>query len=337
MVRLPTSRAMRADLDDLLLDLGHLELEQRLDEQRIAAREDEPRALGRFLQPLEHRADGVALVEMLAVVLLPVGNDRLGLAELVQHDDELAALDLLDLAREQLADLVGELVADAGPLAFAHPLDDPLLGGLHGEPTELLEGHLFLEHVADLEVGILVAGFLQRDLRARIFDRFDHLAEPDDPDGALQLVDVRARTSRSARTSAPAPPECRRAAAPADPNAPAAWSSSARGTRPTFPENSSCRLLPSLLMFAALLRTSHGPFVHQVRVPNVAPARRCCSAPSGSRSTTCSSSGTATISTVGCPASTRGADARRAARRKRRQCSGQRNGRSRPGDETSST
>src|SRR5690606_33844482 len=42
------------DLDDLLLDFRHLELEQRLDEQRIAAREDEPRSLRRLLQPLEH-------------------------------------------------------------------------------------------------------------------------------------------------------------------------------------------------------------------------------------------------------------------------------------------
>ena len=99
LVRLPDLARDGADLDDLLLDLGHLELEERLHEERIAAGEDEPRPLGRLLQPLEHGADGVALVEVLAVVLLAVRDDRFGLAELVQHDDELAALDLLHLAR----------------------------------------------------------------------------------------------------------------------------------------------------------------------------------------------------------------------------------------------
>ena len=177
-----------ADLDDLLLDLGHLELEQRLDEQRIAPREDEPRPLGRLLQPLEHGADGVALVEMLAVVLLAVGDDRLGLAELVQHDDELAALDLLHLAGEQLAHLAAELVADPRALALAHPLDDPLLGRLHGQPAELGEGNVLLQHVAHDEVGILEPGVLERDLPARVFHRLHHLAQPDDADGAVQLV-----------------------------------------------------------------------------------------------------------------------------------------------------
>ena len=113
------------------------------------------------------------------MILLAIRHDRLGFAEAVEHDHELAALDLLDLAREQLADLVGELVADAIPLALADALDDPLLGGLHREPAEGLEGHLFLEDVADLEVGILELRLFERDLRARVFDHVGHLAEPD--------------------------------------------------------------------------------------------------------------------------------------------------------------
>jgi hypothetical protein len=36
-------------------------------------------------------------VEVLSMVLLAVGNDCLGLAELVQHDHQLAPLDLLYL------------------------------------------------------------------------------------------------------------------------------------------------------------------------------------------------------------------------------------------------
>src|SRR2546430_10501235 len=40
-----------------------------------------------------------------------------------QHHHDLAALDLLDLPRQELADFVGELFADPGALALAHPLD----------------------------------------------------------------------------------------------------------------------------------------------------------------------------------------------------------------------
>jgi hypothetical protein len=39
-------------------------------------------------------------MEVLAMILLAVGDDRLRLAELVEHDDELTALDLLDFAGE---------------------------------------------------------------------------------------------------------------------------------------------------------------------------------------------------------------------------------------------
>ena len=137
--------------------------------------------------------------------------------------------------REQLADLGGELVADPRALALADALDDALLGGLHGERGRTRRSrHLLLEHVADLEVGILVAGLLQRDLPAGILDRLDHLAEADDLDGRP------ASRRRSARTCTfgpylrrPAPPGCRPAAGPAGRSAPAASRWSARGTRPT--------------------------------------------------------------------------------------------------------
>ena len=86
------------------------------------------------------------------MVLLAIRNDRFGLAELVQHDDELAALDLLDLAAQQIADAAGELVANARALAFANALDDSLLGGLHRGASELGEVDRDLHHVADLEL-----------------------------------------------------------------------------------------------------------------------------------------------------------------------------------------
>ena len=141
----------RADLDDVLLDLRDLELEQRLHEQRVATAQDEARALGRLLDALEHGADRLALVEVLAVVLLAIRNDRFRFAELVEHDDELAALDLLDFAGEQVADARRELVADAGALAFADALDDALLGGLDGGAAEDREVDRLFHDVARLE------------------------------------------------------------------------------------------------------------------------------------------------------------------------------------------
>src|SRR2546429_5772049 len=134
-----------ADLDDLLLDLRHLELEQGLDEQRVGTRQNEPRTLGRLLDPLQHGADRVPLVKVLAVVLLAVRNDRFGFTELREHDDDLATLDLLYFAREELADLVGELFPDAGPLALADALDDALLRGLYRRAAEGLERHVIFQ------------------------------------------------------------------------------------------------------------------------------------------------------------------------------------------------
>ncbi len=127
-------------------------------------------------------------MEVLAVVLLAVGDDRLRLAELVEHDDQLAALDLLDLAGEQLADLVLELVANPGPLALAHPLDDPLLGRLHRQAPEGREGDVFFQHVAGLELGILEAGLLDRDLAGGVLDQLDDLPQPRDGQATLQFV-----------------------------------------------------------------------------------------------------------------------------------------------------
>src|SRR5205085_1331945 len=139
---------------------------------------------------LEHRPDRVALMEVLAVILLAIGDDGLGLAELREHDDDLAALDLLHFARQQLSHLVGELLPNAGPLALAHPLDDALFGGLHGSAAERLERYLLLEHVAHLEVLVFEARLFERDLRARVFHGLDHGAQHDDADRALQLIDA---------------------------------------------------------------------------------------------------------------------------------------------------
>src|SRR5207244_11010083 len=177
-----------ADLDDALLDLGHLELEQRFHEQGIGARQDQARALGRLLDALEHDADRIALMEVLAVVRIAVGDDRFGLAELGEHDDDLAARDLLHRAREQLAHLVRELLPDARALALPHALDDALLRSLHGGAAERLERHLLFQYVPRLEVRVLEARLLERHLGAGVLDGLDHGPQHEYPDSSLQYV-----------------------------------------------------------------------------------------------------------------------------------------------------
>src|SRR5205823_6839742 len=103
------------------------------------------------LDAREHRANGFALMEMLAMVLLAIRNDGLRLAKLVEHDDELAALDLLHLARQQIAHAGRELVANARALALADALNDALLRGLHRRPAEHREIDRLFHDVADLE------------------------------------------------------------------------------------------------------------------------------------------------------------------------------------------
>ncbi len=124
-------------------------------------------------------------MEMLAVVLLAVRNDGFGFAELVQHDHELATLDLLHLSREQLAHAAGELVPDPGPLTFADALDYPLLSRLHGRAPELGEVHRLFHHVADLELLVSHPRFFERYLAGGVGDFLDHGLEKHDLDRSL--------------------------------------------------------------------------------------------------------------------------------------------------------
>src|SRR6185369_14919569 len=180
----------RPDLDEILLDLRHLELEERLHEEGVCSAQNETRSLGRLLDALENGANRIALMEVLAMVLLAVRNDCLGLAELVQHDDEFAALDLLNFTGEKVTHPAGELVADLRALAFANALDDTLLRRLDRSATELGEINRDFHLVADLEVRILETRFLERDLARRVGDFFDDRLEENDSNRALVLVDI---------------------------------------------------------------------------------------------------------------------------------------------------
>ena len=126
------------DLDELVGDLGHLEGEQLLDQLRVLARDDDARALAVGLDLGDHGLDPHAVVVALAVDLLRAGQQ--GLDAFAQLDERVAVVGLLDDPGDQLADAVLELLVHHHPLGLADPLQNDLLGGLGGDPAEVVGG-----------------------------------------------------------------------------------------------------------------------------------------------------------------------------------------------------
>src|SRR5207244_8858742 len=97
-----------ANLDQTVGDLGHLELEQRLDQLGIATRQDHLRSLRPRAHLGDDGLDARALLVTLPVDLLGTWEQRLDLAEV--DEDVVAVSRLLDDSRHDLADAVDVLV-----------------------------------------------------------------------------------------------------------------------------------------------------------------------------------------------------------------------------------
>src|SRR3954452_1105563 len=126
------------DLDEAVGDLRDLELEQRLDQLAVAARDDDRRALRGGRDLLDDRLDALVVLVALALDLLGLGQQRLD--ALAQLDERVAGVLLLDDAGDQLADAVAVLLVHHVPLGLADPLEDHLLGGLRGDAAEVVRG-----------------------------------------------------------------------------------------------------------------------------------------------------------------------------------------------------
>ena len=136
--RKPGSRATPDDLDELVGDLGDLEGEQLLDQLRVLAGDDDARALAVGRDLGDDGLDPHPVVVALAVDLLRAGQQ--GLDAVAELDERVAVVGLLDDPGDQLADAVLELLEHHHPLGLADPLQDDLLGGLGGDPAEVLGG-----------------------------------------------------------------------------------------------------------------------------------------------------------------------------------------------------
>jgi hypothetical protein len=131
----------RLDLDGPVGDLRDLLLEERADEVRVAARQDDFDPVPVAADVHDDGLDAVADVRRLAGDRLAAGQDRLDggagvLAVLAQGDDRGAGVHALDGAGHHLPLLGGELGVDPLALRLAHLLDHHLLGRLGGDAAE---------------------------------------------------------------------------------------------------------------------------------------------------------------------------------------------------------
>ena len=133
-----------ADLDETVGDLGNLELEQRLDQLRVAARQDHLRALRARPHLGDHGLDPRALLVALAVDLLGARQQCLDAAEVDEH--VVAVARLLHDAGHDLALPVDVLVVHHRALGLADALLDDLLGRHRGDAPEALRRHVGAHH-----------------------------------------------------------------------------------------------------------------------------------------------------------------------------------------------
>src|SRR5690606_21817956 len=150
------------DLDEPLVDFGHLDLEE-LDEQfRRRAAEEQLGTAGLRPHFPEVGAQAIAGAHCLARDHLVARNEGLGVA--AQVEDDTAALHALDGAAHHLADAVLVRLDDLVALGLAHLLHDDLLGGLRRDAPELHRRHGLLHEAAYLDFGIAGARVAQANL-----------------------------------------------------------------------------------------------------------------------------------------------------------------------------
>src|SRR5215813_14351088 len=137
---------------------------------------------------LEHEgADAITRVEALARDLLTLGQDRLGLADL---DDDVALLDAVHDAPQDLAVLALELLEDPIALGVPYALQNHLLGGLGGDATELLGRQLLLELVVELGLRVQRFGIGEAEIELAVGDLFDDFLATEHLERSRLAVDL---------------------------------------------------------------------------------------------------------------------------------------------------
>src|SRR5690606_32327299 len=153
------------DLDQALADFRHFELEQFDHELRRRTADEELRSarLGAHVVPVA--ADAVAGAHDVARDPLVPGDAGCGLA--TEAAGDVAALDALDHAGDQVAHAILPRIHDLLALGLAHALHAHLLGGLGRDAAEVDVLDLLFDVVADLDALGLVDRVHHADLAIR--------------------------------------------------------------------------------------------------------------------------------------------------------------------------
>jgi len=158
-------------ISDAVVNLGDLLREQLAHEIGVGARQEDLRAARFAADRHDQRPDAVANADHFARDLLVAADDALGAAEV---DDDVAELDSLDDAGDDLADAVLEFLELTLALRIANLLKDHLLGGLGGDAPELDRRQRVNDEVADAGALFELLRALQIDLLEMILGLLDH-------------------------------------------------------------------------------------------------------------------------------------------------------------------
>ncbi len=134
---MPRLAGRRLDLHDAGADLGHLELEEPLDQPGVGAAHHDLRALGRLADLDDVGLEAGPVLVALVGHLLGLGQQRLHLAEV---EERVAVVGLLDDAGDDVALAARVLLVLHVALDLADPLEDHLLGRLRGDAPEVVGG-----------------------------------------------------------------------------------------------------------------------------------------------------------------------------------------------------
>ena len=174
-------------LDDAIVDFRHLLSEQLGHELRMGARKENLRPALFAAHIVDIGANTVVLLKAFARQQLVAAHDRLGMAQI---DGDIAVFDALDLAVDDIADPVLELLVLALAFGIAHLLHDHLLGRLRRHAAEIDRGQRIVDIAAHFDFGILVAGILKQNFGGLVFDFLDHLAAAGNADFTGLAVDL---------------------------------------------------------------------------------------------------------------------------------------------------
>ena len=151
----------RLDLDETLADFRHFELEELHHQFGRGARDEELRSAQLGFHFVEIAAQAIAGAHRFARNRAIARHERLGVAAEIEKD--VAALDALDDAGDELADAILVRIDHLRALGFAHALHDDLLGGLRRDAAEFGILDLLLDETADVDAGLLVDRVHQAD------------------------------------------------------------------------------------------------------------------------------------------------------------------------------